>query len=921
MKKLAVALLAAVLASGAFAQSSFPDIPANHWAGDAVDRIADLGIVIGFPDGTFRGNEAFTRYQAALVVSRLLDVLNENLDAAMALTQADIESLRNAVQEIGSDVAAQGVRLSSAESAIAGLSDEVAANTARLDELEARLSDAGAGVDEAVLRDLQNQIASQRVAIDTAQAQADAAAARADEAYNLANQAANQARLNAEELAALNRVVQLLSDRVDALESAGAGAGPVVSGDNAALAAAIERNRSDIANLREFVILLRRDQVALRDRVAALEASDAEQSAAIASLEERVTALEENPLGITGSISLHYQVGRVDGVPFDVDRVYGLNNMRNMGASVFSTGSEDLNDDDDEVDVGEKAQDRVDIEHQTGTIDATLDLEFRGSLFNGAGSPNALNSFEAVLSITIENIGDIDGDADARDEIAFVIDEFTTTFSPIGGAPLTFQFGTDVEAEFTDYVVETEDPGFVATLGGVGFLDFLDPTVTVVYTTPADDTYLRGARLTLSPFEGVTLGGSFAQQAANAGDKDDVLGDNDTRTVWGVDGEVSVSVFDLAFEWANGTGGASDESVLFATLDVDVAGAGIPILSSFGANYRSISDAWTAAGNEYNLGADDDDFEFAEDQTGFGVNAGLSLFILDLDAYFDSFETAAGDTSVAYGVDASADLFAGFALSGWFHQVAVNGETVDSQRYAVNADEVSVGPDMRRDNNFDTGFGVELKHDGSADNALISGLNITAGYKMTEADFSRSELYVNADYTLNVSIVSLTPYVGYRMVNDSDTIQVPAAVADQALTELKVGAGLTTDPLNVFLAPSLMGAVNYRNAVHTPFAGGQYTSTELQWSVGLVLNEFIFDHSTLTAKYGSWTGTNITNSVSDDTATDISGGDQNNGVTQSTSGYEIIWNYWDLELAYGVYENGDGSSAQAFSIAYTVDLQ
>src|SRR5690606_4730557 len=125
MKKLIITLLAAVLASGAFAQSSFPDIPANHWAGDAVDRIADLGIVIGFPDGTFRGNEAFTRYQAALVVSRLLDVLNANVDAALAMTQADIESLRNAVQEIGSDVAAQGVRLSAAESAIAGLSDDV----------------------------------------------------------------------------------------------------------------------------------------------------------------------------------------------------------------------------------------------------------------------------------------------------------------------------------------------------------------------------------------------------------------------------------------------------------------------------------------------------------------------------------------------------------------------------------------------------------------------------------------------------------------------------------------------------------------------------------------------------------------------------------------------------------------------------
>ncbi|MFA5595389.1 MAG: S-layer homology domain-containing protein, partial [Trueperaceae bacterium] len=262
MKKLIITLLAAVLASGAFAQSSFPDIPANHWAGDAVERIADLGIVIGFPDGTYRGNEAFTRYQAALVVSRLLDVLNDNVNAALALTQADVDSLRNAVQELASDVAAQGVRLSAAESAIAGLSDDAAATNARLDELAANL---GTG-DPAVLRDLQNQIASQRVALDTAQATADAAAARANDAYSLARQAYTLGRENASDIANLNRVIGLMQRDVNALKSASGGT--VVAGDVdlSGVNSAIERNRSDIANIREFVILLRRDQVALRDR-------------------------------------------------------------------------------------------------------------------------------------------------------------------------------------------------------------------------------------------------------------------------------------------------------------------------------------------------------------------------------------------------------------------------------------------------------------------------------------------------------------------------------------------------------------------------------------------------------------------------------------------------------------------------------
>src|SRR5690606_2600222 len=224
------------------------------------------------------------------------------------------------------------------------------------------------------------------------------AAARADDAYSLANQANALGRQNAEEIAAMNRVLQLLSDDVTALKSMGGGEGgaPV---DLAGVNGAIERNRSDIANLREFVILLRRDQVALRDRVSALEASDAQQTAAIAALEDRVTALEENPLGITGSISVEYFVGRVLGNPFDVDRVYGLNNDRNMGASIFSSGVEDLDDDAEtnsgyETEVGEVAQDRHDIEQTSGDVSATLSLSFGlGFGFDGAGSPNALNSF------------------------------------------------------------------------------------------------------------------------------------------------------------------------------------------------------------------------------------------------------------------------------------------------------------------------------------------------------------------------------------------------------------------------------------------------------------------------------------------------------------------------------------------------
>jgi len=212
---------------------------------------------------------------------------------------------------------------------------------------------------------------------------------------------------------------------------------------------------------------------------------------------------------------------------------------------------------------------------------------------------------------------------------------------------------------------------------------------------------------------------------------------------------------------------------------------------------------------------------------------------------------------------------------------------------------------------------VELSHDGDADNALISGLNITAGYERSSANYSEQLIYANADYTLNVAIVTATPYVGYRQFSDTD-----APAGDYS--EIVAGTGLSTAELDILLKPSLMGAVNYRATSWTGF-----TASELQWSVGLMLGEFLLPNSTLTAKVGQWVGTNTTIATNTlgagDGATDISDGRDgdfdNGGASETVFGYEVEWNYYDLVFAYGVYDSdrgGNTASAQAFSIAYSV---
>ncbi len=121
---------------GALAQNSFPDVPGDSYAADAVSQLVELGIVNGFPDGTFRGNEAFTRYQAALVVSRLLSVIDENTAAAGALSEEDLATVNNAVAELQNQLGSLTDRISALESAPSGNDEALSALTDRVSALE-----------------------------------------------------------------------------------------------------------------------------------------------------------------------------------------------------------------------------------------------------------------------------------------------------------------------------------------------------------------------------------------------------------------------------------------------------------------------------------------------------------------------------------------------------------------------------------------------------------------------------------------------------------------------------------------------------------------------------------------------------------------------------------------------------------------
>ena len=111
MKKQFATILAATAVLGvttAFAANPFSDVTPDSWAYQAVSQLAQSGIVNGYPDGTFKGQNNITRYEMAQMVAKAM----ANQDRANAEQQAMINRLAD---EFSNELNNLGVRVASLE--------------------------------------------------------------------------------------------------------------------------------------------------------------------------------------------------------------------------------------------------------------------------------------------------------------------------------------------------------------------------------------------------------------------------------------------------------------------------------------------------------------------------------------------------------------------------------------------------------------------------------------------------------------------------------------------------------------------------------------------------------------------------------------------------------------------------------------
>lgn len=112
MKKKFITAMTTALVVGAAsttfaAANPFSDVPAGHWAYDAVTQLAADGIVEGYGDGTYVGNKNITRYEMAQMVAKAMAKTN--------VSGSDKAALDRLAAEFADELNNLGVRVSELE--------------------------------------------------------------------------------------------------------------------------------------------------------------------------------------------------------------------------------------------------------------------------------------------------------------------------------------------------------------------------------------------------------------------------------------------------------------------------------------------------------------------------------------------------------------------------------------------------------------------------------------------------------------------------------------------------------------------------------------------------------------------------------------------------------------------------------------
>ncbi|MGC8713086.1 MAG: iron uptake porin, partial [Leptodesmis sp.] len=115
--------------------SQFSDVKPTDWAYQALKSLVErYGCIVGYPDKTYRGNRALTRWEFAAGLNACLDKIQELIAAATAdfVRKEDLETVKKLQEEFAAELAALRGRVDALEVRTATLEKQQFSTTTKL---------------------------------------------------------------------------------------------------------------------------------------------------------------------------------------------------------------------------------------------------------------------------------------------------------------------------------------------------------------------------------------------------------------------------------------------------------------------------------------------------------------------------------------------------------------------------------------------------------------------------------------------------------------------------------------------------------------------------------------------------------------------------------------------------------------------
>ncbi len=115
--------------------SQLSDVKPRDWAYEALRSLVErYGCIAGYPDGTFRGNRAMTRYEFAAGLNACLQQVERLIASSTSefVTKNDLETLQRLINEFKTELTTLGARVDKLEGRVALLEDHQFSTTTKL---------------------------------------------------------------------------------------------------------------------------------------------------------------------------------------------------------------------------------------------------------------------------------------------------------------------------------------------------------------------------------------------------------------------------------------------------------------------------------------------------------------------------------------------------------------------------------------------------------------------------------------------------------------------------------------------------------------------------------------------------------------------------------------------------------------------